>query len=536
MNLARKYPFLTCLIVALLLRLLAVFFSKGYMASDDYYETVKIAYQGVQSGLTDEQGMLKWDVVKPENIGRSPLYVLFLYSIMKVQHFAGITDLDSMMYLIRSIHALLSLLIIWFGYKYIFESTRDKNYALLGGLILGAHFLAPYLAVRNMIEQVSADLFLPAIFFAYIGVRDKKPQHLIMAGILSGLSWMVRFNISLAILPIPFAIWFLKRSLRPALYYTAGLLLIILFSGTLDMIYLGYFGQSSLNILRSFLFSTEPPPLPQPLWFFFLLTLGAFVPPFSFYFIFSFFRKKLLQDHLILFSAALSFFLIHTLIAHKEERFIIPIFPLLVIMGVVGLRSFLMKNSIATWNRKLFKASAIWAAFASCALLPIFTTNYGHKSIVDTFIYLGRQNIDRPILIDSTERMRLFPYEYAELKRTDFIELYSWDSLGVIGKTNPAFDSIDYVIIFSENSLQCHLDSLEKYLGRLQLVFKSDPSLVDNILHRLNPLHNHTNQSWVFRRRSLSLLPPSKPHDSACLAAASPHLALPPNSTWADCR
>jgi len=255
MNPARKYPFLTCLIVALLLRLIAVLFSRGFMASDDYFETVKIAYQGVQSGLTNAQGLLQWNTVQSTNIGRSPLYVLFLYSIMGVQNLAGIANLDSMMYLIRSIHALLSLLTIWFGYRYIFESTRDKDYALLGGLILGAHFLAPYLAVRNLIEQVSADLFVPAIFLAYKGVRDQRAQYLILAGILSGVSWMIRFNMALAILPIPFATWYLTRNLRPALYYSAGLLIIILFSGSLDMIYLGHFGQSSLNILRSFFFS-----------------------------------------------------------------------------------------------------------------------------------------------------------------------------------------------------------------------------------------------------------------------------------------
>ena len=524
MNPARKYPFLTCLIVALLLRLIAVLFSRGFMASDDYFETVKIAYQGVQSGLTNAQGLLQWNTVQSTNIGRSPLYVLFLYSIMGVQNLAGIANLDSMMYLIRSIHALLSLLTIWFGYRYIFESTRDKDYALLGGLILGAHFLAPYLAVRNLIEQVSADLFVPAIFLAYKGVRDQRAQYLILAGILSGVSWMIRFNMALAILPIPFATWYLTRNLRPALYYSAGLLIIILFSGSLDMIYLGHFGQSSLNILRSFLFSIGPPPLPQPLWFFFLLTLGAFVPPFSFYFVFCFFQKDILKEHLILFSAALSFFLAHTLISHKEERFIIPIFPLLVIMGTIGLRSFFMNKSLSPWNRKFFKASAIWAAFICAVLLPIFTTNYGHKSLVETFVYLGKQNINRPILIDSTERLRLFPYEYAGLKRADFIEFRSWDSLGVIGETNPAFDSINYVIIFEENSLQRHLDSLERYLGKLHLVFKSEPSLIDKTLHRLNPLHNHTNQACIFRRQPLSQILPPDAHRCAWLAAASPHL------------
>ena len=162
----KKHPLLACLIVAAVLRLFATVYSKGFMAHDDHFETVRIAYEGIQTGLLDENDLLIWDNNRPDQIGRSPLYVLFLFSLMKIQESFGIQSLDSMMYLIRFIHFLLSMLLIYYGYKYVYNATGSKNYSLLAGMILAGHFLMPYLAVRNLIEMVSADLLLPAMYLA----------------------------------------------------------------------------------------------------------------------------------------------------------------------------------------------------------------------------------------------------------------------------------------------------------------------------------------------------------------------------------
>ncbi len=499
----KRHPLLTCLILALALRLVAVVFSKGFMASDDYFETVKIAYQGIQHGLTDNQGLMRWDEVQSSNIGRSPLYVIFLFSIMKVQQVLGITDLDSMMYLVRLIHALLSLLIVWFGYKYVLEATRSNKFALLAGLILGGHFLAPYLGVRTLIEQVSSDLFVPAIFLAYKGTRDQNSKYLLWAGILSGLSWMIRFNIAVAIIPIPFAIWYLSRRVTPALYFCAGILLMILFSASLDSIFLGAFGQSSINIIRSFLSPAGPPPLPQPFWFFLVLILAAFIPPFSFYLIYSIFQKAVLKEHLIIISSALSFFVVHSLITHKEERFIIPLFPILVIAGMIGLYNMLEKKALSPGNRRIFAGSAGLAVIVSLVLLPMFTLHFGHKGLIEPFVYLSEKKDVRHILVDCTDRKRLVPFEYAGLPCLPPIMLYDWDSLYATDGPYERLDSVNYLVIFTEDSLAKHTEMLQKRFGKIQPIYRATPSFMDKILHVLNPMHNYTNQAWVCRREAL---------------------------------
>jgi hypothetical protein len=186
--LIKKHPLLSCLLAALLIRLIAVVFSCGYMANDDHFETVNVAYSAVQTGLLNEEGLLKWNAVPSPKIGRSPFYVLSLYSQMYFLKLMGISNLDTMLYFIRLIHALLSLLMIWFAYRYIYETTESREYSLLGAMILAFHFLMPYLSVRNLIEQVSADILVPAIYFAYRGCSRNDNRLLFWAGILGGLS------------------------------------------------------------------------------------------------------------------------------------------------------------------------------------------------------------------------------------------------------------------------------------------------------------------------------------------------------------
>ena len=496
----QKHPLWTCLTVALLLRLIAVVYSKGYMASDDHYETVQVAYDGIQSGLLNEDGLLKWNAVRPGDIGRSPLYVLFLYTQMTVLKALGMENLDGMMYFIRAVHALLSLLTVWFGYKYVHRATGKSNYALLAGMILAGHFLMPYLSVRNLIEQVSADFLLPALFFAWKGTEENDSRLMIVSGLLAGLSWMIRFNAALAVIMIPWAAWYLARNIRPALYFASGLLAMFLFSGTLDMIYLGGFGRSTINILSSVIYPPGAPPIPLPFWTYAVLVLAVLIPPFSFYFIFSFFRRRIVAQHLILFSAAALFFIVHSFIRHKEERFLIPIFPLLIVMGTIGLESWLSGNRIAPVHRSLFKISGIAALVINIALLAVFTVHYGHKGSVEPYVYLSTQSDVRNILVDRTERTNLVPYAYAGFSSPVPIKIENWEMLGPSNRFYDKFDSINYFVIFTDTALSRHLDTLVDHFGPMKEVFHATPSALDRLLHLMNPAHNFTNESWVFKK------------------------------------
>lgn len=494
----KKHPLLACLIVAAVLRLFATVYSKGFMAHDDHFETVRIAYDGIQNDLLNEDNLLIWDNNSPDRIGRSPLYVLFLFSLMKIQESFGIQSLDSMMYLIRFIHFLLSLLLIYFGYKYVFSATGSKNYSLLAGMILAGHFLMPYLAVRNLIEMVSADLLLPAIFFAYRGAKEGNGRLLLISGIICGLAWMIRFSICLAVVPIPFVMWYMRKSIRPAIYFSFGVLIMLIFSANLDLMYLGKFGQSTIHILGDYF--NGNPTMPQPFYMYIPLVFGIFIPPFSFYLLLPAFRKKVRSEHLIMVSALLFFFIVHSLISNKQERFLIPIFPLLIVLGVIGLFYWLKSNKISVLHKKIFRYSLIFAITLNLILLPIFTINYAHKGMVEPFVYLSGQNDVNSVLIDRTERRRFMAFGYAGYNRSGFRVLDKWDELEEIKNDSLLYNSINYFIIYTDAEPVSNVDSLVKAFGPLRQVFHSAPSTVDIVLNFLNPKHNHTNEAWVYKR------------------------------------
>nr|MBN2277780.1 glycosyltransferase family 39 protein [candidate division Zixibacteria bacterium] len=496
----KNHPLLFCMMVAGILRLVAVGYSRGFMANDDHFETVQIAYDGLQRGLINEEGVIRWNAMKGTDVGRSPLYTMFNYSMMYVLKAIGVEQLDSMMYFIRLAHALLSMLMVYFGFKYVHCVTGSDTAALVTGLIIGGYFLMPYLAVRNLVEMVSGDLLVPCLFLAYVGVKENNGQYLVLSGILGVLCWMIRFNTGLAVLPVPLAIWFMARNIRPAVYFCAGCVMMLVFAASLDIIYQGSFGRSTINIFNSFLHVTKNPPLPHPFYTFAGLILGIFIPPFSLYFIFSLFRKKVILDNIIVFSAAASFFLIHSAIAHKEERFMIPIFPLIVILGVIGLHNWLGSGHCRPLNRRIFKISAGLALAINLILLPLFTLNYAHKGMVEPFVYLGHQKNINNILVDRTERKRYIAISYAGFKRPRYFKIDSWPELTRIYENMFTADQPDYFVIFTDDSLADHLDSLSRYYGPVEAVFNSTPSLVDRILHLLNPKHNHLNESWVYRR------------------------------------
>ena len=94
----KNHPLATVLITAIVLRTIAVIFSKGYMASDDHYETIRVAYNWLLHGFFASDGTLTWGFTTPRDIARFPLYALSLWSVMKTCPIFGVTDFARLMY------------------------------------------------------------------------------------------------------------------------------------------------------------------------------------------------------------------------------------------------------------------------------------------------------------------------------------------------------------------------------------------------------------------------------------------------------
>src|SRR5262249_10043132 len=114
-NYYKKHPLPCILAVALFFRLLSSFFSTGYGMHDDHFLTIEVAQSWI-----DGENFNGWLPDANRNFtvptAYSLTYPFILYVILWVCENLGVTDPATKMIFMRLIHALISLLVIYFGF------------------------------------------------------------------------------------------------------------------------------------------------------------------------------------------------------------------------------------------------------------------------------------------------------------------------------------------------------------------------------------------------------------------------------------
>lgn len=188
------------------------------------------------------------------------------------------------------------------------------------------------------------------------------------------------------------------------------------------------------------------------------------------------------------------FLLVHSLYHSKEERFMIPIIPLAIILGCLGFHYLYQKRGWYFRMSVLRKGAWIYFGAVNLILLVPFTINYSHKGRIEPLVYLSRQSDVHGIIFDCTERNFLIPYQYLGKNPQPYIKINSFAQLESLHMDDP-----NYIVIFADENYQEHIDSLKNHFLRLEPKSHSAPSAVDYILHVLNPKYNHTNEAYVVK-------------------------------------
>lgn len=488
------------MLAAVALRIIAVIFSKGFMATDDHYETVEVAYWWLRNGFFNDVGDLMWGKLISSDITRHPIYNLFVYTVMWGHHQFGAVSLDALMYSQRAVHALLSLIPIWAVYDIVRRSTRSITWAVAAGLIMAAHFGMPFLAVRNLIEMVGGHVFMVVIWLLYRYEDNRAVMRLYWAGLLTVLAWTVRFQMPFAALPIPFVLWWQYRSLRPALHFTAAIIIGLTAAGMIDWLMLGGFHQSTINQIHQAM--TTGPVYHAVPYVYLAEILAFFIPPFSLIAFGAAFSRQFFRRHALLILCTLSFVIIHTVLSNRQERFMIPMLPELTLIAILALWHHFSAGGFFFRHRKWFTATVVLAVVVNVVLLVPFTLWYAHRGLVEPLVRLEQRTERAPVVMWVTpEKNRLLPNWYLgwDLKAVHY--LWSWGELKEKSRPEVA-RTIDYFIVLPphDRDRAAYVDSLETYFGPLHEEFYVGPSTVDHILHRLNPKYNPTNAAWVYRR------------------------------------
>lgn len=489
-------PFALILVLAVFFRILAVFFSKGFGMHDDHFLVIEVPQMWADGVRPPGWFPGKDEWTTPS--GHSLFYVGLQYVLLSIFNWLGISSPQSKMFFVRLLLAAWSLLTILYGYK-IALKLRDRNAARLTGLLLAVFWFMPFLSVRNLVEVICIPPMIYAIWLI-IKSDNKRRQLVFWAGFLLGVAFSIRFQTLIFAGGVGLALLFQKKWID-AIFLGLGLLIsILLLQGIIDYYLWGYpLGELQeyirLNITDAYRYNAIA-------WYsYLLLILGILIPPVSFFLFYGFIRSW--KKHLIVFLPAALFLVFHSIFPNKQERFVLPIIPFIISLGVVGWYEFY--NGSGFWKKRKSLYRACWIFFwaLNIFLLPVISTMYSKKARVESMTYLSKYENVGYILRENMNayNTKIIPMFYlgqwvAEREITKSIPIEWHINNGTLkGENAPSF-----VIFYEEKNIDQRIENVKTEIPNLVFEAKIEPGFVDKFIHWLNPI-NANEVIYIYRNR-----------------------------------
>lgn len=487
----KKKPLSLIIWLALFLRLISVLFAKGWGMHDDHFLVIEAAQSFVDG--TDYNYWLPGNAADKPPQGHSWFYVGINYFILYFLDFIHLDDPQHKMYIIRLIHAVYSLLTVWLGYKISLKLSNERT-AKITGLLLAAYWFMPWLSVRNLVEVVCIPPLIGGIWIILNAQKRRKTLNAyIWAGFIIGLAFSIRFQTSVFAIGLGLAL-LLQKKFRETLAYGLGLVFsVIIFQGIVDIIIWGYpFTELKEYIRYNIENATNYITLG---WYtYILLIIGILIPPVSFFMILGFFANW--KKHLIIFLPTLLFIAFHSYFPNKQERFILPIIPFIIILGMVGWESFRQKSGFWEKRKKLLRSCWVFFWVINLALLPVISTMYSKRSRAESMYYIYKSNKDvKSILMEDMNR--------SSIKMPPRYYLGNWIPYYYFTKKNPTDTSFltrigeekfpDFVLFIENKNLDQRVEDMKILFPGMEYKTTIQPGFVDKLLYKINPVNaNHT--------------------------------------------
>ena len=230
-------PLTVALLAGGFFRLLAVIFSKGFGMHDDHFLVVEAAQSWV-----DGYDYNDWLPGPGHTIpsGHSFFYVGLHYLLFKGLSFLSITDAQTKMYIVRFLHALLSMWTIVLAYRIVFHYSSSKKQAGMAALLMALLFFMPILSVRNLVEVVCVPFLMYATWLLIRAETTGKTKFVLAAGLMAGLAFSIRFQCMFFIGGMGLYLLIKKRWLGTIVFGFAALFSITLIQGGIDYYNWGY--------------------------------------------------------------------------------------------------------------------------------------------------------------------------------------------------------------------------------------------------------------------------------------------------------
>jgi Dolichyl-phosphate-mannose-protein mannosyltransferase len=414
---------------------------------------------------------------------------------MSVARATGVRDPGVEMLIVRLLQAIYSLLVVYFVFR-LLERALGREVALIGGVLAALFWAMPVTAVHQLEETVCQVPLLAGCWWWRRAEDQDRPRVLWAA--LSGMAFGVALILRLPLIAFiaVFAFLALLRphpvSLAQKLALLAGLALIVVLQG---------YSNASINHRWWYSFIERLGPMlhpgrmavaaegypNRPPWQYLLTLLAALIPPVSIILLWAAVKggRKLPLIGL----ATLAFLLSHSLIANKQERFLLPILPALFILIAAGL------PPLADRFSGIYRPLQWYFWSINTALLLVLTFSFSKKDRVAPLLYVYRRHDATGVLIAQLNQTFHVPDYYLGRPSPALLVVERREAARWVPDAAPP---INYVVLYSDTP---GADSarLSRELGRpLRFLTVIRPSLGDALAHAINPRHNKARTALVY--------------------------------------
>ena len=494
------------------LRLLAAVFSQGFLASDDHHVVITAADR-IASG----DGL-------PPTYARSALFPAAIAGVMTITRSLGVHDPGIEMVFVRLAQAAYSLLVVYFVYRILQTSPPDplslstsppgplslggeagrtrRSAAVTGGFLAAVFFAMPVTSVHQLEESVCQVPLLAAYWWwqrseSAVG-RQPAALWASLAGVALGLALILRFPLITLVAAFLAIALIQRRQATTKLALLGGLILIVVLQGYSNALInhewwysfkarLGPMLHPQRMALESEGYPSSPP------WHYILTLLAALIPPASVLLLAAAAKGGISRQNLLPGAGVVAFLLSHSLIANKQERFLLPILPILFILIVAGL------PWLASWLQRWYRAMWWYFWAVNGALLLVLTFSFSKKDRVAPLVYVYRRHDATGVLVAQYNQTFTVPEYYLGQPRPVLVVLRRQDDTVFTDRWMAETGSrINYVVLYSD-APDSDRAALAEALGRpLTLLTVITPSLSDRIAHAINPRHNKARTAAIY--------------------------------------
>jgi hypothetical protein len=485
--------------IGFLLRMISVIFSKGFGMHDDHFLVIEAPGAWAQ-GTEYDDWLPSSGATRPD--GHSFFYSGFHFIFFSLMRLIGWDDPQFMMLLVRLFHAVLSLGTIYFGYR-IADKFYGVGKARIVGLLLAAIWFMPFISVRNLVEVVCIPFLMGGLWYLIDadGKEERKEFYFyFLAGLLLGIGFCIRFQSVFFIAGAGLGL-LLQGRIKPAFTVAAGTLSVFMITQSpLDLYIWGYpfaqfieYVRYNLEHAHSYLTGA---------WYkYILVILGVLVPPLSILMFWGWLKDW--KRSLPAFLAVFVFLAFHSYFPNKQERFILPIVPFFIVMGLPAVLIYLDERRESGFWRVTRKVSWVMFWILNAILILPVSTMYSKRARVEsmTYLYPRRDSINCIISEDMNRHMAYMSPQFYLGKWVKNFRMgheFGYDSLVYYLDGREMEHMPNYIIFIGDEGIDERTAKMKEYLPDIELEKTIQPGWIDKLLYTLNP-KNKNDVMYIYR-------------------------------------